>query len=147
MSDAEKSDIELWRALDALDEDLLDPDFPIEHADAVLRTAGLNEEDVQRRGTAFVASLAKERRLSWQARAREKAAQFASLATPGLYVGLSLEQLREEIAQRLASPGLGPEVAAAFRSRDDNEMNEDELRDFLMDIDSVLAMSKPDSDG
>jgi len=62
MSDP-KTDAQLWAALLEMSaDDLLCADTPMEHVDAALRDAGVDPDDIGKRGVAFVAELASQRR-------------------------------------------------------------------------------------
>ena len=61
MSTRKIDDLELLRRILAFDEDLLREDYPRELVEAELREAGLDPEEVGRRGEAFVKNLMAER--------------------------------------------------------------------------------------
>jgi hypothetical protein len=145
MTGKTKTDAELWARLTDLDSDVLKADVPVEHADAVLRDAGADPGEIGRRGAAFVAGLAKKRRLSWQGRARDRIAAMASRTARTLRLDLGGDDLRAAIAR--ARTAAGPELNAAFRAHNDAEMTDDELRELLADLEDVIKLSGTSENG
>jgi len=135
-------DAKLWAELRAIDEDLLRADSPLEGVDRVLREAGADPEEVGRRGARFVAGLAKFRRLYWQDRARRRVTDMTAKMSRQLRVDLAGEELLAEVDRLRAHPALGGQLAAAFRSRNEEEMTDDERRDLLAEIEAVIVMAE-----
>lgn len=142
MTSGKHKDAELWAALQSLDEDLLRSDSPIENVDAVLREAGAKPDEVAGRGAAFVAQLAKSRRLSWQDRARRRMLGMADRASRQLRLDLAGEDLRAAIERARAHPAVGGQLSAAFRSRNEEDLTDEERRNLLADIEAVIAMAE-----
>lgn len=140
-------DAELWEALQGLDDDLLRPDSPIEDVDNVLREAGADPDQVARRGAAFVAKLAKSRRLSWRERARRRLTELAAKASRQPRSDLAGTELRVAIDRARTHPALEGHLAAAFRSRNDEDLSDDERRDLLADIEAVISMAEAEEEG
>ncbi len=142
-----KTDAELWAALQDLDDDLLRDESPVANADTVLREAGEDPVEVGQRGAAFVAQLLKKNRLSWQERARRRIAELAGKTSSRLRIDLAGDELRAAIDRAGRREAIGPELAAAFRKRSNQEMTDEELRELLADIEDVIGISEVDKDG
>lgn len=114
--------------LDSLDNDVLDPDYPIEWVDEDLRAMGADPERIGREGAAFAKALLEKRRLAWQAEALagvaplQESAEKARRAKPrerSILLAL-LEKLTADVRY-------SGQVAVAFRGRKPAEASDEEL--------------------
>lgn len=144
MATTGKTDEELWRALEGLDDDLLDPDLPEDAVDKELLSLGIDPVALARRTTKFVQSVKEEERLSWQELARRRKVELESLASQHASV-VDLKMSRAAILARLdelraKDPMVGSAIRMAARKRRPEESTDDELRLLLQEMEALRAI-------
>ncbi len=157
MKPKDRTDHELWQALENLD-DPLDARTPSASVDALLRKDGIDPEALADEGARFVAALAqKKARPAWQEAAQRKKEAFARLVRPSDagnpstsgWAGELLKLSRDAILSRLdalrTDPRFGTQIATAFHKRKPEESSDEELRALLEDMEDLRALG--DGDG
>lgn len=139
------SDFQLWRALEELDRDILDPVTTMNEVDALIRSAGGDPVSLGKRGAAFIADLERKRRLAWMSAAASKRDVLARRAQSTLDRSrMDRTALLAEFARLRNSPNMDEPIRAAFRGRRPEESDDDDLREILADLDRVQALSDED---
>lgn len=147
MSPKDRTDRELWAALEALGDDPLDPAIPREVLDRTVRSAGVDPDTLRTRGAELVSNLQEEHRLAWQAEARRRRDAMGHRATK---MTVSPGTPRVEVLRRLndlrLNPKFGAPVTTAFHKRKPEESSDEDLRMLLEDIEELRAL-QTDGDG
>lgn len=143
-----KTDKELWSALDGLEDDLLDPNFPEALVEVEIRRLGLSPEALANRGSEFVAQVREQERLSWQARALEKRAQLeARVLRVKVPSNMSRQAALDRINELRASDSkVGAAIRLAARKRKPEESTDEELRDLLEEMEMLRAIEDGEED-
>jgi hypothetical protein len=144
MAGSNKTETAMWDALHGLDDDLLDPALPQGRVDEELQLAGVDPGALAERGIAFVAALATEERLAWQARAAAQKAELGARAAKARgnvprswdrnAILARLEQLRSVDGK------LGTAISMAARKRRPEESSDEELRTLLEEMEALRAI-------
>jgi len=148
MKPKDRTDQELWQALEKLD-DPLDPRTPSASIDASLREGGIDPEALADEGARLVAALKKKAaRPAWQEAAQRKKEAFARLTRP---IGEAIAESRDAILARLnalrTDPRFGTQIATAFHKRKPEESSDEELRALLEDMEDLRVLGAPDLPG
>jgi hypothetical protein len=147
MSRKERTEAELWKALEALGDDPLDPSVPRETLDRALRDAGVDPEAVRARGAALVSKLKEEHRLAWQEEARRRRDAMTLRAKK---VVVPSDTPREEVLRRLndlrRNPKFGAPILTAFHKRKPEESSDEDLRRLLEDVEELRALQASEDD-
>ncbi len=142
-----RSNADLWRALDAVDGDLLDADYPASLVDEEIRDVGRDPEEVAHRGAVLVAEIENQHRLAWQVAARQKLTEMRSRVGG---VVTSVSSVREELLARLealrAHPRVRGQLSLAFRKRKPEESTDADLQTLVEDMEALLALHDPSGD-
>jgi hypothetical protein len=145
MAKTSDSDERLWRALEGLDDDLLDPALPESIVDEQLKAVGIDPVSLARAGGELVAKAKEAERLSWQTRARERQAHLQDRASRATAVSASLD--RKSILARLdelrdTDPKVGTAIRMAARKRKPEESTDEELRALLVEMETLRVIEK-----
>jgi hypothetical protein len=144
MAAKSKADKELWRALEGLDDDLLNPDLPEAAVDEELRGLGLDPAALAEQGRRFVVQAREGERLAWQTQARERQAQLQALAAragASVPAGMGRRALLARLDElRAADPAVGTAIKMAARKRKPEESTDDELRVLLEEMEALRAL-------
>lgn len=150
MATKRMTDEELWAALTALDDDLLNPVYPEAAIDEELEKMGVDPTALALRGAEFVAKAKEDERLSWQARAQERKVRLqaiASQATSKLPALMGRAAILAKLDQlRTADPNVGTAVTMAARKRKPEESTDEELRTLLEEMEALRAIEGQDED-
>lgn len=143
-----KTDSELWTALEGFDDDLLGIEISEDAIDEQLTSLGVDPSGLAKRGTAFVAQVKEQERLSWQVHARARKAELQQRAS-GFGKNVPKDMSRGAILARLeelrtATPELGTAIRMAARKRKPEESSDDELRTLLEEMEALRAIEKDD---
>ena len=139
-----KTDSELLRSLEGLDNDLLDPNLPEALLLAELNNLGINPKSLAERGTAFVTRAKEDERLAWQVRARQRQSELESRVFNHI-TGVPKDMPREAILARLdqiraASLEVGPAIKMAAHKRRPEESTDEELRTLLEEMEALRSI-------
>lgn len=139
-----KSEKELWKALEGLDDDLLDPGLPETVLDEELKAMGLDPTALAKRGAEFVTRVKEEERLSWQARARTRRAELQAQASR-VVSEIPANMDRRAILARLdelraTDPNVGTTIKMAARKRKPEESTDEELRALLEEMEALRSI-------
>jgi hypothetical protein len=148
MSSKGKPDRELWVALQALDNDILDPEFPTALVEEELKGLGIDPAALAKRGRDFVSKVTEEERLSWQAHARAQRAELEARASKAVLVPPDLS--RTAILARLeelrsADSTVGVAIRMAARKRKPEQSSDEELRSLLAEMEALRSMEGNES--
>lgn len=139
-----KTDKELWKALEGLDDDLLNVDLPDGAVDDELKAIGVDPAALARRASEFVEKAKEDERLSWQVRARQRQAQLQARASKAKS-RVPADMARTAILARLdelraVDPEVGTAIKMAARKRKPEESTDDELRALLEEMEALREM-------
>jgi hypothetical protein len=142
MASERRSDAELVRAIDlGLAEDVLSDDYPLEEVERELREAGLDPDQVAKRGSAAIQQLAKKRRLAWQAEAgRLRDAMQAKLAARPRVSDLPKAELLARIEAARGDRRLSGPVLLAARNLS-SSASDDELSQIVEEIEALALLA------
>ena len=144
METKSKTDKELWRALDDLDEDLLSADLPEGVVDEELKAMGVDPAALAKRGVAFVTQAKEAERLSWQVRAEERRARLRERASsaptkvPATMTRTAILARLDEL--RATDPNVGTAIKMAAHKRKAEGSTDDELRALLEEMEALRAI-------
>lgn len=145
-----KTDTELWRALEGLDDDLLDLDLPEALVDEELKALGVEPAALAKRGVQFIAQVKEDERLSWQLRAQERLAQLqarTSTAASRLPTNMDRKAMLARLDElRATNPNVGTTIKMAARKRKPEESTDDELLALLAEMEALRAIEGNDED-
>jgi hypothetical protein len=148
MSPKDRTDAELWQALEALGDDPLDAAVSREVLDGALRNAGVDPQALRTRGAEFVSKLREQHRLAWQDQARRRRDSMRQRTTK---VVVPPGTPRSEILGRLddlrRNPKYGAPIMTAFHKRKPEESSDDDLRMLLEDVEELRALQVGEDDG
>ena len=141
-----KSDVELWKALDALDDDLLDLRVSESIVDEQLKTLEIDPTELAKRALEFVTAVKERERLSWQRRAEQRRAELEKrTATTTLPRGMSRQELMDRLEElRSAGSRVGTAIRIAARKRKPEESSDDELRLLIEEMEALRAIERGD---
>lgn len=141
MKSKAKTDKELWSFLESLNDDLLDPDLPEDIVDEELRELGLDPNVIAKKGIEFINQRQERERLSWQTKARERAAHFEA-RTPKTKVPPNMD--RQTILRRIdeIQKTYPDTIKMAARNRRAEESSDEDLRGLLEDMEMLCAMKE-----
>ena len=116
---------------------------PLEEIESDLAKRGIDPARIAARARELAVSRAASKEPDWRARAREKldAARAKIRRVAGDYAKLTRDQLLERLEELRVHPSLRSPVVAAFRKRDPEESSDEELREMLADMDSLVAIA------
>jgi hypothetical protein len=141
MPPKDRTDAELWAALEALGDDPLDPAMPRELLDQTLRGGGVDPDALRKRGAELVAKLREEHRLSWQAEARRRRDAMGHRATKmTVPPGTPRAEMLGRLNDLRSNPKFGAPVMTAFHKRKPEESSDEDLRMLLEDIEELRAL-------
>lgn len=141
-----KSEKELWDALQALDDDLLNPNLSEELLDQELKASGVDAIALSNRGREFIATAKGEERLSWQLRAQERRDRLAATvertrATVSSDMDRTAILARLEVL-RVGNPAVGTAINMAARKRKPEESTDEELKALLEEMEALRAIEE-----
>lgn len=146
MAAKDRSEKELWKTLDSLDDDLLNPGLPEAVLDEELKEMGMDPLSLAKRGAEFVAKLKEEERLSWQARARVRRAELqarASRAAPPVPANMNRGAVLARLDElRTADPNVGAAIKMAARKRKPEQSTDEELRALLEEMEALRSIEE-----
>jgi hypothetical protein len=146
MSDARKDVAALRRMLDALDEDVLEEEYPLELIEEEIRAAGGDPEAIGRRGAALAKELLDKRRRAFEAEALESVAELEKRAVLARARPVrSREHMLRRVRRAEADPRFAGQVAVAFRGRKPEEPTDEELATLVAKLEA-LGVLPPDDD-
>jgi hypothetical protein len=119
---------------------------PLEELEADLARRGIDPARIAARARELAVSrraAGKSGEADWQTRARERlaAARAKIRRVAGDYAELTRAQLLDRLEELRNHPGLASPVVAAFRKRDPEESSDEELREMLADMESLVAIA------
>ena len=135
-----KNQDETLRLLDeSLASDVLTDAVTDEDVDSELRDAGGDPDTIAADGVALAKELLEKRRLAWQDAARRKmeARQRARQVAPTRQARSRQQLLAEINARRADFERRGMSVSAAYRKRNPEEASDEELADFLDELETL----------
>ena len=145
-----RSEKELWKALESLDDDLFDPKVPEAVLDEELKSMGVDPAALAKRSAEFVANLKEEERLSWQARARARRAELqarASRAVSKVPVDMNRRAILARLDElRATDPNMGTAIKIAARKRKPEESTDEELRALLEEMEALQAIEDDETE-
>lgn len=144
-----KTDKELWRSLEELDDDLLDFDLPEAVVDEQLTAIGVDPSALAIRGGAFVAKTKEDERLSWQQRAQDRRVELQARASSAARVPADMDRpavLARLEELRTLDPNLGTAIRMAARKRKPEESTDEELRALLEEMEALRAIEGNESE-
>lgn len=146
MSQKAKSDLELWKALDGLDDDLLDLRVSESVVDEELNALEIDATELGKRALEFVAVVKERERLSWQRRAEQRRAELEKrTATMTLPRGMSRQELLDRLEElRSADSRVGTAIKMAARKRKPEESSDEELRLLIEEMEALRAIERGD---
>jgi hypothetical protein len=145
MPPKDRTDAELWAALEALRDDPLDPAMPREVVDQALRGGGVDPDALRKKGAELVAKLREEHRLSWQTEARRRRDAMDRRATRAIVPpGMPRDEVLERLNDLRGNPKFGAPIMTAFRKRKLEESSDEDLRMLLEDIEELRALETAD---
>jgi len=144
MATKSKTDVELWQALEALDDDLLDLRHPESIVEDELKALGIDPAALAKRALGLVASAKEEERLSWQEAAKKRRANLEALASAATTKVPSVID-RQAILHRLDElrsndSSVGTAIKMAARKRKPEESTDEELRALLEEMEALRAI-------
>jgi hypothetical protein len=142
------TDAELWEALEGLDDDFVDANFPEAEADARLVALGLDPLELNTSGEAFVARVREQERLAWMDVARRNRDRLEAGASK---VSRVQTMTKGEILARLdelrkADPEVDTVIVLAARKRKAEESTVEELQALLEDVETLRAIERGDEE-
>lgn len=142
-----KDDKEVLALLESslLSDALYSDAYPIEQVDEDLRGAGLDPDQVGKRGAELASQLLKKRRLAWQDKARmtlERRSTNTRLSHRR--EPLSRAAMLQQLNMLRSNPELGAPVATAFRNRKPSDASDEDLRSILEDVELLRELTKAD---
>lgn len=148
MTTKSRTDEELWRAVQDLDRDLVDPATPTEVVDSAIRAIRLDPATLRAEGRALAAALLDEKRRAWMTAARQNIESMRTRARSTTdFSSMDKQMLLAELERWRAHPTAGGEIRAAFRNRKAEESSVEDLRSLLEEIERVAAMGTEEDDG
>jgi hypothetical protein len=143
-----KTDKELWKVLEGLDDDLLDLDLPEALVDEELSALGIDPVALANRASEFIAEAKEDNRLSWQVRAQERRAQLqARVSKTASRIRANMDRkamLARMDELRAADSNVGSAIKMAARKRKEEESTDDELRVLLEQMEDLRAIEGED---
>lgn len=135
----------LWELEEALAADFA-TDAPLEKLESDLERRGIDPATIAARARELARSRGLPAEASWRVRARQRlaAARDQIRRVAGDYADLTREQLLARLEQLRNHPSLGAPVVAAFRKRSPAESSDQELREILADIETLVAIAEDD---
>lgn len=132
-----RTESELWRALQGLDDDLLDPALPEAAVDAELAAAGLDPAALAD-GAKRLADDAE--RLAWQQRAAVRRAELTAKLPVASASTISRAEMLTRLEELRAAAPAREAIRLAARKRKPEESTDDELRLLLDEMEALRAL-------
>lgn len=119
---------------------------PLEELEADLERRGIDPAKIAARARELARSRGVDAEPGWRSQARERlaAARDKIKRVASDYAGLTRDQLLARLAELRNHPSLGSPVVAAFRKRSPSESSDDELREILADMETLIAIAEDD---